>query len=104
MREEREKHGVTCSRVEFWHSRVKELEARLQMYEGKQGGENPKGGASDDACKDLGAHGRPGRPGLMEVYRTIAVVCGRGHRLQRFHLVAANLCRSNSVHCIMWLS
>ena len=100
MREEREKHGVTCSRVEFWHSRVKELEARLQMYEGKQGGENPKGGASDDACKDLGAHGRPGRPGLMEVYRTIAMVCG-GTLAGEVHLDAANLWSSNSVQCIM---
>ena len=34
------------------------------MYEGKKEGENPKGGARDDACKDLGGHGSLGRAGF----------------------------------------
>ena len=64
LREEREKHGVTCSRLQFWQSRAKELEARLEVYEGKQGGEDLKSSPSDNACEDLGAHGSPGRPGF----------------------------------------
>jgi len=63
LREEREKHGVTCTRVQYWQSRAKELEARLQIYEGKQEEENTKGGGTDDACNVLGGHGSLARAG-----------------------------------------
>ena len=63
LREESDKHGVTCSHLLFWESRPKELEARLQVYEGKQGGEDLKSGATGGACDGLGTHGSPVRPG-----------------------------------------
>ena len=54
---------MTCSRVEFWRSRTKESEARLQMYEGKKAADEPKCGGTDDSSENVVRHVSPARIG-----------------------------------------
>ena len=48
---------ATVKGLEFWHARAKELKARLHMYEGTKGKEDPKigysGNQSDAGVRDV---------------------------------------------------
>ena len=56
-RSARLKFDSTVKELQFWHARAKELEGRLQMYEGRKGIEDPEigcsGNQSDARVRDV---------------------------------------------------
>jgi len=64
----------TRNRVAFWQSRAKELEARLQIYEGEKEGDEPKGGGTNDSSEDVVRHvsaARTGSDGGVQVHVSV---------------------------------
>ena len=58
VRNERAKHDATLASLEFWRTRAKELEAKLQMYEGKEVEHDPDIARMEDAYVDTDKNDR----------------------------------------------